>query len=316
MPHHKKVLVVHYSQSGQLDDAIRYCILPLLNDKSVSVTDLRLKPSKPFPFPWNVLDFLSVFPESVYCDKISLEPFDINKNEEFDLIILAYQVWFLSPSLPMSSFLQSAEAKTWLNDKPVITFIACRNMWLTAQEKMKRLIAQNGGVLCDNIALIDGGNSLETFITTPRWLLTGKKDKFWFFSSAGVKKSDMENSARFGRAISGALKNDIEKSKRPLLKGLGAVNVNEKLIMSEKIGHRSFLIWGKLLKKIGKPKSRIRRVFICIYLLFLVLMIITVVPLTLLLRALFYPLIIKKLKKQKAYYEEPSGSENFKENNE
>jgi hypothetical protein len=315
MPH-KKVLVVHYSQSGQLDEAIKHCIAPLANDGNASITDLNLKPLEPFPFPWSVLEFLSVFPESVYCDKIPLKPFGIDKNEEFDLIILAYQVWFLSPSLPMSSFLQSAEAKAWLNNKPVITFIACRNMWLTAQEKMKRLISQNGGVLCDNIALIDAGNAIETFITTPRWLLTGKKDRFWFFSSAGIKKSDIENSVRFGHAISSALKKDLEKNKKPLLKGLGAVNVNEKLIMSEKIGHRSFLIWGRFLKKIGEPKSKIRRVYLRVYLLFLVLMIATVVPLTLLLRMLFYPLMVKGLKKQKAYYEEPSGSENFKENNE
>ncbi|MDR2100659.1 MAG: dialkylresorcinol condensing enzyme, partial [Campylobacteraceae bacterium] len=196
MPH-KKVLVVHYSQSGQLDEALKYCIAPLLNDKNISVADLSLKPCEEFPFPWSVLDFLSVFPESVYCDKIALEPFNIDKNEEFDLIILAYQVWFLSPSLPMSSFLQSTEASVWLNGKSVITFIACRNMWLMAQEKMKRMISQNGGVLCDNIVLTDGGNALETFITTPRWLLTGKKEKFWFFSAAGVKKSDMQGSVRF-----------------------------------------------------------------------------------------------------------------------
>jgi hypothetical protein len=280
------------------------------------VTDLNLKPLEPFPFPWNLLDFLNVFPESVYCDKIPLEPFDIDKNEKFDLVILAYQVWFLSPSLPMSGFLQSAEAKEWLNDKPVITFIACRNMWLTAQEKMKVFIAKNSGVLCDNIALIDAGNALETFITTPRWLLTGRKEAFWFFKKAGVSESDIENSARFGQAIKDALEHDREKSKEPLLKGLGAVSVNEKLIMSERIGHRSFLVWGKILKKIGKPKSRIRRVFLFVYLLFLVSMIITVVPLTLLLRRVFYPLMKKRLKEQKAYYEEPSGSENYKEKNE
>ncbi|MDR1615343.1 MAG: dialkylresorcinol condensing enzyme [Campylobacteraceae bacterium] len=314
MPH-KKILVVHYSQSGQLDNAIKCCIAPLLNDKRILVTDLNLKPLEPFPFPWNLLDFLNVFPESVYCDKIPLEPFGIDKNEKFDLIILAYQVWFLSPSLPVSSFLQSAEAKMWLKNKPVITFIACRNMWLTAQEKMKRLITKNGGVLSDNIVLVDAGNAIETFITTPRWLLTGKKEKFWFFKEAGISKSDMQKSARFGQAMSNALKNDLEKSKKPLLKGLGAVNVNEKLIMSEKIGHRSFLVWGKILKKIGKKENKIRRIFLFIYLLFLVSMIITIVPLTLFLRKLFYPLMKKRLKKQKAYYEEPSGSENFKENN-
>jgi membrane protein insertase Oxa1/YidC/SpoIIIJ len=92
------------------------------------------------------------------------------------------------------------------------------------------------------------------------------------------------------------------------LRGLEAVNVDEKLIMSEKIGHRSFVLWGGLLRWIGKPESKLRRVVLCFYLVFLVCMIVTVVPITILLRAALYPLMKKSLQKQKARYEEPSGS--------
>jgi hypothetical protein len=302
----KKVLAVFYSQTGQLEEALKHFASPLIKDKSISITFLNVKPKKPFPFPWKVLDFLNVFPESVYCDKIELNEFNIEKGAEFDLIIIAYQVWFLSPSLPISSFMQSSEAKEWLKNKPVITFIACRNMWLFAQEKIKRFILKNGGILSDNVVLIDGGNPYETFITTPRWLLTGKKDKFWFFSPAGVDKRQMIASSRFGEAIKNALHNNKEKEK-PLLKGLGAVHVDEKLIMGEKIGHRSFLIWGRLLRKIKNPK--IRKPILCFYLLFLICMIIVGLPITITLRALLYPLMKKSLQKEKIYYEEPSGSQ-------
>jgi hypothetical protein len=303
----KKILAVFYSQTGQLEDVLKCCISPLIKDKSSSVTFLNIAPKTPFTFPWKVLDFLSVFPESVYCDKIELNEFSVEKSAEFDLIIIAYQVWFLSPSLPISSFLQSEEAKVWLKNKPVITIIACRNMWLIAQEKMKKLIFKNGGILCDNIAFIDGGNCYETFITTPRWLLTGKKEKFWFFSAAGIDKRQMVEGAKFGEAIKSALHADKEKEKKPLLKGLGAVHVNEKLIMGEKVGHRSFLIWGGFLRKIKNPK--IRKPILCFYLAFLVCMIIVCLPITIILRIFLYPLFKKSFQKQKAYYEEPSGSQ-------
>ncbi|MDR1461144.1 MAG: dialkylresorcinol condensing enzyme [Campylobacteraceae bacterium] len=303
----KKVLAVFYSQTGQLEDVLKHCVSPLIKDEFTSITFLNIEPKTPFPFPWKVLDFLSVFPESVYCDKIELSEFSIEKSAEFDLIIIAYQVWFLSPSLPITSFLQSNEAKVWLKNKPVITIVACRNMWLTAQEKMKKLISENGGILCDNIAFIDGGNCYETFITTPRWLLTGKKDKFWFFSPAGVDKCQIAESAKFGKAIKNALHVDKEREKKPLLKGLGAVYVNEKLIMGEKVGHRSFLIWGGFLRKIKNPK--IRKPILCFYFLFLICVIIIGLPITIILRIFLYPLLKKSFQKQRIYYEEPSGSQ-------
>ncbi len=108
-----------------------------------------------------------------------MELWDIEDDEDdFDLIILAYTVWFLSPAIPISSFLKSSYAKKKFKDKPVITLIACRNMWIMAQEKVKVLLKELEATLIDNVVLIDKGSSLETFITTPRWMLTGKKDSF------------------------------------------------------------------------------------------------------------------------------------------
>ena len=89
-------------------------------------------------------------------------------DEDFDLIIVFYQVWFLAPSLPVTAFLQHPLAGVLFNNKPVITVIACRNMWLKAQEKMKMMLTHLGARLIDNVVLFDRGNVFATLITTPR----------------------------------------------------------------------------------------------------------------------------------------------------
>jgi hypothetical protein len=205
--------------------------------------------------------------------------------------------------------MQSAQGKRLLKGKPVITVIACRNMWLMAQEKMKQLISAAQGRLLDNIALIDSGSSLLTFITTPRWLLSGNRGRAdGWLPVAGVSEEEIHASARFGRALAQALQQGLERGERPLLEGLRAVSVDTRLIPSEKIGTRSFMIWGKLLRRVGKPGGAARKPVLFVYVVFLISLIITVVPLTMLLRTLLRPLMKRRLALQKTYFEQPSGS--------
>jgi hypothetical protein len=42
-------------------------------------------------------------------------------NKKFDLIIFGYQVWYLTPSIPIISFLKSGFAENILKDTPVVT---------------------------------------------------------------------------------------------------------------------------------------------------------------------------------------------------
>jgi hypothetical protein len=310
--HHKKVLVVYYSQTGQLTSVVK-SISQAIESESIQVTYEALRPQTDYPFPWPLLKFLDVFPESVYLDPPRLKPLQVDDAESFDLIIIAYTVWFLSPSLPITGFLKSPEGKRLLSGKPVITVIACRNMWLMAQEKVKGLLAYAGAHLLDNIALVDAGPSLATFITTPRWMLTGKKGASdGLLPPAGVAEEDIKSAARFGRAINHALQQDLEQRNQPLLKGLKAVEVDSRLIASEKIGQRSFAIWGKLLRKIGPAGDPKRKPVLILYMIFLIVAIVTVVPLNMLLKTLLSPLTKKRLQQQKDFFERPSGSESHR----
>lgn len=305
----KKVLVVYYSQTEQLTQVIRNICAPLENAAQIDVHYERIEPQQPYPFPWSFFRFLDAFPESVYLDPPPIKPLSLKGDEEFDLILVAYQVWFLSPSLPITAFLKSEVGKQLLAGKPVVTVIACRNMWLMAQEKVKMLLQQAGARLLDNVALVDQGHSLLTFITTPRWLLTGNKGtRGGLLPPAGIAEEAIRRSARFGHALVDGLAHDLERGERPMLEGLQAVDVDIRLIPSEKIGTRSFMIWGKLLRKVGKPGSGVRKPVLFIYVVFLITLIISVVPVTMLLRTLLRPLMRKRLQRQKTYFEQPSGS--------
>ena len=221
---------------------------------------------------------MDCFPESIYLDPPQIEDIKDDTND-YDLVIITYQVWFLSPSLPTTAFLKSEYAKNKLKNKPVITLIGCRNMWVMAQEKIKKLLKDIDAKLIDNIVLIDQGNSFATFITTPRWMLTGKTNSlFGIFPKAGISKEDIKNVSRFSYAIKDALNKNKEKRFKSICYGLKAVNVDMKLIKSEQFATRSFMIWGKLIRKIGSLGDKKRRPAVMLYVLFLILIILTVVP--------------------------------------
>ena len=305
----KNILIVQYSQTGQLAEVTRQFCAPLEQAEGITVHHLTLQAAEEYPFPWPLLRFLDTFPETVHQDPPALRPWQLPDGVEFDLVILAYQVWFLSPSQPITAFLQSPEAQALLHGKPVITLIACRNMWLMAQEQVKALLAQAGARLLDNVALVDEGNSLLTFITTPRWMLTGNKGRAdGWLPVAGLRPETISRARRFGHALIPALQQDLEKGAGPLLHGLQAARVDMRLIPSERIGRRSFVIWGKLLRACGKPGTPLRRAVLLLYLVFLLSLIITVVPLSMLIRSLLRPLLKNKLQQQQAYFELPSGS--------
>lgn len=300
--------MVFYSQTGQLTQVVNNIIQPLKNTPFVEVVLREIKPKKSYPFPWKFMTFMDTFPESVYLDPCEIESFE-EDTHEYDLVILAYQVWFLSPSIPITAFLKSAYAKEKLNNKPIITVIGCRNMWIMAQEKVKSLLAHIGAKLIDNIVLVDQGNSLATFITTPRWMMSGKKDALWgIFPKAGISEVEIKGASRFGYAIKQALEKDEEKENKSLCHGLNAVNVDVKLIKSEKIGTKSFQIWGKLIRKFSKQGEIKRKLFIILYTVFLILIIISVVPLNMAIQTLYRKMKKAEVLKQKEFYELPSGS--------
>ena len=168
----KKVLAIYYSQTGQMQNVLN-SFISKLGDEEIQVDLRAVKPKTAYPFPWPFYTFFDEFPESVFMDGCEIEELE-NIEDDYDLIILGYTVWYMAPSIPMTAFMQSEQAKKIFKDKPVVTLIACRDMWVLAQETMKKMLADVDARLIDHVALTDQGGPVISLVTLPFWMLTGK----------------------------------------------------------------------------------------------------------------------------------------------
>jgi hypothetical protein len=305
----KKILFLYYSQTGQLKRIVNSIAGQLMANPSIQLTLEELKPVIPYPYPWTLLTFLDVMPRAVLSEQIQLKPLSIDANESYDLIIIGYQPWFLSPSIPITSFLRSPEAEKLLADKPIITIIGCRGMWLMAQEKMKSTLSALSAMLIDNAVLIDQGGAIMSLFTTPNWMLSGKKVGIGkIIPAAGISDMDIRKASRFGTAIQNGLMNDQEKEYKSLLKDCGAVVVDEKTILPEFVFHKLFLSWAKLINTVC-PSGTFRRKAACsAFALWLVCSVLMFVLIGLMAGPWIAPFFRKKLNQLTSYFESPSGS--------
>lgn len=98
-----KILVVYFTQTGQLRRIIDHVVAPL--EGKATVVYEEIVPVQPFPFPWSKQEFFDAMPETVLGKPRNIMPLKVNPDEHFDLVIMAYQPWFLSPSQPVAAFL-------------------------------------------------------------------------------------------------------------------------------------------------------------------------------------------------------------------
>lgn len=272
-----RVLAVGYSQTGQLQRALDALLAPMRADAQVEITEVALQPQTPYPFPWPVIQFFDLFAECVHLDPPELMPTGIDPEATYDLIVFAYQPWYLSPSPPATAFLKSPAARV-LSKSPLLTLTACRNMWLEAHICVRKMVEAAGGKIREHIALVDQGSAAATFVTTPRWMLTGRKNGFFGLPPAGVAEADYARTREFGERVLLALKSGAYARGGRALQGHDTAPVDLRYALSEKLGRRSFWVWGALLRAAGKQGAPQRVPLLALYTAFLGAAIGTVVP--------------------------------------
>ena len=296
----KNVLVIHYSQSGQLTEILDNLTLPFSSDEEINITHYSIEMEKEFPFPWNKSAFFNAFPESFLQIPAAIKPpSNAILEKQYDLIILGYQVWYLSPSIPVNSFLKSTFAKQIFKNTPVITVIGARNMWVKAQEKMKVLLTDVGANLVGNIALVDRNINHVSVVTIVHWMFSGEKTKYLgIFPKPGVSESEIKNASKFGNVIKQSLKNKNFNNLQDELLKLDAVEIRPFLVEMDKKANKMFKIWSNFI--INKKNSR--EFWLKVFNVYLWVAIWLISPIVFILHLLKYPFIASKIAKEKALY--------------
>lgn len=295
----KNILVIYYSQTGQLKE-ISDSLLSPFKAEEAQIDYYRIQMKEEFPFPWKGEEFYNVFPESFQQipSEILTPPTDILE-KEYDLVILAYQIWFLTPSIPINSFLKSEYAQQLLGGRKVITVIGCRNMWAKAQQKTKTLLLNAGGTLVGNIAFVDKSPNLISVITIVHWVMGGKKTKKWgIFPKPGVSQEDIQGASIFGELIQKSLQNnDFSTLQKELIQAKG-VELKPFIVFMDEKANKMFSIWSNFILK--NQENRKFKLQLFKYYLLTALFVIS--PIVLTIFTLIYPLRIGQIRRKKDFY--------------
>lgn len=299
----KKVLVIHYSQSGQLTEILNNVLEPLQN-QDTEITYLDIEMEEEFPFPWTKKEFFGVFPQTYLQKPQPIKPISEHiLNQKYDLVILGYTVWYLTPSLPTTSFLATDAAKQLLANTKVITVIGCRNLWIMAQEKLKRKLKDLNSSLVGNIVLRDRHINHISVITIVDWMFTGvKRKKLGIFPKPGVSQKDINESTKFGAVIKAHLeRNNYKELQNELLK-VDAVKIKPFLVTVDKRANLIFSKWAALIDKKGANNSKKRLFLTKMFNYYLLFAIWCIAPIVFVLFLVTYLPSLNKIKKDKAYY--------------
>jgi hypothetical protein len=293
----KKVLAIYYSQSGQLGEIIDNFTAPLI-ESGISVEKVRVRLVNEPAFPWTADTFFSVMPDCQLDVPAQLEPFEL-KETKYDLVILGYQAWFLSPSIPFNSLLQTPELRSVLKDTPTITVTGARNMWLNAFVRVKKLLRAAEANLVGNIALVDTHPNPISFITIFHWMLHGKKDRYLnIFPPPGVSDADIKHTKVFGESVIPHLEANDWDSLQAELEMNKAVVLNYNLMIIEGTAGKIFKVWANI---IAKRKNKLP--WIRAYKYYLLIAFFVGAPILITLDAILFRFTSpKRIKAKKQYY--------------
>ncbi len=293
----KNILVIYYSQSGQLGDIIENFISPIAS-AGHTVEKVRVQPVTPYPFPWRGKSFFAQMPDCVLHIPTELQPFQLKENN-YDLIILGYQPWYLSPSIPVNSILHHPSVIAVLKNTPVVTISGARNMWISALEDIKKILKEKGARLVGNISLVDKHHNFVSFVTIFYWMFTAKKDQYLnIFPKPGVSDEAIAHTGIFGATVEKYLRMGNWEGLQAELVQQKALEVKYNLMFIESKAKRLFGLWANFIVKRKK-----RTPWLVAFKYYLLIALFIAAPIILTVDALFFkPFLSGRIKKQKQYF--------------
>jgi hypothetical protein len=199
-----RVLLIQHSLSGETNTATHEFLRGLsdgaadLHNLQVAVVEHNIRARPAFQFPWDFWSFFDVMPETVVPSvrvrnaqhwsveaptlekTVSSDPAPSSSSsggKSFDLVVLGWQTWFLSPSLPVRLAVHDPEYQPLFRKAPVLLIGTHRNMWHRASRTLRRELKDNANAkVIGGINFVQSSAFLVSVVKTLRWQLRGEID--------------------------------------------------------------------------------------------------------------------------------------------
>ncbi len=251
----KRVLVVWWSQSGQLEKVARAFARPF-QVAGHDVHFVALRPITPYPFPWKITTFFGEFPETVLGRPAPIAPLDAPAGP-WDLVVLTSQVWFLSPSQPFAALLSGPD-RAVVAGRRVLTLVSCRNMWVSGWRRLVALTEAAGGRVTDRVVATQSGSVFASYFTTLAWMLTGKRDAIKALPAAGIGDETFDRLDALGTIAAARLTDAAPDA--PLLADQPTASISHVHTFGERVVGAIFPTFAHLIAAVSRPGTPLRHV--------------------------------------------------------
>lgn len=205
-----QVLVISYSFTGQTGRIVEEVSRSLeKGGHTVSRAPLRLVHSYPFPAPPSML--LQLLQQSLrgQWPVEPLEPLDADLSLPYDLVIIGYQPWYMTPSVPVHSFLKSDAARV-LRGKPVVGLVSCRAEFRRACGLFQKGVEAVGGQVVEQRVWVDQDARPTNLLSLVHMLKNGHDPEGGplkrLLKPFGVGPAGLARAQSYGEALSTRLK--------------------------------------------------------------------------------------------------------------
>jgi hypothetical protein len=168
-----KVLALYYSFTGSTE-RVMLEVAHALRDAGHDVTLEPLRPVHPYPFPAPRAMLTTLLRQALTgaWPTLDLEPLSIERGHRYDLVLIGYQPWYMTPSVPTHSFLKGPQGEL-LEGAPVIGLMTCRAMYGRATRMFQQWVEARGGQVVEQRVFVDQDPKGTNFISLLYFLKHG-----------------------------------------------------------------------------------------------------------------------------------------------
>lgn len=200
-----RVLIIYFTLTKQTERAVEAIQKSLLN-RNCDVKIAKIEPAEKleFPFKKSPLELPSITLKVILRRTIALKPIPIDAKERFDLVLFAISTWWVSPCLPVSSFLADESNSAYFRDRNVALLIVCRALWKRTMRMVCGPLRKYGAHLTDALILQHQGEEPYRFLSMLRYLWFGRNIKMPFLGKTftyGLSDEGIAEAGKFGEKL-------------------------------------------------------------------------------------------------------------------
>lgn len=175
------------------------------------VTREKLEPVVPMPLPVppEMLGRLLKQALTGAWPVVPLQPLRASVDTPYELILLGYQPWYMTPSVPMHSFLKGPQAQL-LRGRAVIGLLSCRALYARASGLFEQWVSEAGGSVLEQRVWTDQDKRPTNFASLGHMLKHGQDPQSGpltrLLKPFGVGETGLARAQSYGESLSTRLK--------------------------------------------------------------------------------------------------------------